>query len=104
MATVIKRSRGEKKKATEQQKNILLKIMKLVHVFMSTTKKNKINEIGCEYILFRIDVYFSEYLLALESDKNGHTDRDLLFEEKDKEHQKKYLVVNLLELIQVKRQ
>ena len=49
-------------------------------------KKNKINEIGCEYILFRIDVYFSEYLLALESDKNGHTDRDLLFEEKDKEH------------------
>ena len=33
-------------------------------------------------ILFRIDVYFTEYLLAVEIDEKGHTDRDLIFEEK----------------------
>ena len=35
-----------------------------------------------EYILFRIDVYFTEYFLAVEIDEKGHTDRDLIFEEK----------------------
>ena len=35
-----------------------------------------------EYILFRIDVYFTEYFLAVEIDKKGHTDRSLIFEEK----------------------
>ena len=39
----------------------------------------------CEYILFRIDVYFTEYFLAVEIDEKGHTDRDLIFE-KDKKH------------------
>ena len=33
-------------------------------------------------MLFRIDVYFTEYLLAVEIDEKGHTDRDLVFEEK----------------------
>ena len=37
---------------------------------------------GCKYILFRIDVYFNEFLLAVEIDEKGHTDRDLVFEEK----------------------
>ena len=36
----------------------------------------------CEYILFRIDVYFTEYFLAVEIDEKAHTDRDLKFEEK----------------------
>ena len=35
-----------------------------------------------EYILFRIDVYFTEYFLAVEIDEKGHTDRELIFEEK----------------------
>ena len=35
-----------------------------------------------EYILFRIDVYFTEYFLAVEIDEKGHTDRGLIFEEK----------------------
>ena len=26
--------------------------------------------------------FFTKYFLAVESDKNGHTDRDLIFEEK----------------------
>ena len=33
-------------------------------------------------MLFRIDIYFTEYSLAVEIDEKGHTDRDLIFEEK----------------------
>ena len=32
--------------------------------------------------MFRFDIYFTEYLLAVEIDEKGHTDRDLIFEEK----------------------
>ena len=62
----------------------------------------QVAENGCPYILFRIDVYFTEYLLAVEIDEKGHTDRDLIFEEKRQKALEKNLVVNLLELIQVK--
>ena len=37
---------------------------------------------GCEYVLFKIDIYFTEYFLAVEIDEKSHTDRDPLFEEK----------------------
>ena len=33
-------------------------------------------------MLFRIEVYFTKYFLAVEIDEKGHTDRDLIFEEK----------------------
>ena len=33
-------------------------------------------------MLFRIDIYFTEYSLAVEIDEKGHTDRDLIFEQK----------------------
>ena len=36
----------------------------------------------CKYILFRTDIYFTEYFLAIEIGEKGHTDRDLIFEEK----------------------
>ena len=36
-------------------------------------------------MLFRIDVYFTEYLLATEIDEKGDADRDLIFEEKRQE-------------------
>ena len=49
---------------------------------MNTTKKIQHNKNGGEYVLFRTDAYFSEYLLAVEIDQKGHTDRDLIFEEK----------------------
>ena len=49
----------------------------------------KVDENGHEYVLFRIDVYFFEYLLAVEIDEKGHTDRELLFEEKRKALEKK---------------
>ena len=32
--------------------------------------------------MFRIDIYFTKYCLAIEIDEKGHTDRDLIFEEK----------------------
>ena len=45
-------------------------------------EKIQIDKNECEDILFRIDVYFTEYFLAIEIDEKGHTDRDLIFEEK----------------------
>ena len=42
----------------------------------------KVEKNGCEYILFRIDVYFNEYSFAVEIDEKGHTDRDFIFEQK----------------------
>ena len=47
-------------------------------IFMSITeKKIQVDENGREYILFRIDVYFTEYSLAVKIDEKGHTDRYL---------------------------
>ena len=65
--------------------------------------KKKTDKNGYEYMLFRIDVYFTEYLLAVEIDEKGHIDRDLIFEEKKQEALAKNLVVNLLGLIQLKK-
>ena len=45
-------------------------------------KKIQVDNNGCKYILFRIDIYFSECSLAVEIDEKGHTDRHLIFEEK----------------------
>ena len=42
----------------------------------------EVDENGCKYIFFRVDVYFTEYLLAVGIDEKDHTDRDLIFEEK----------------------
>ena len=68
---------------------------------MSITKKIQVDNNDQEYILFRIDIYFTEYVLAVEIDEKGRTDRDLIFE--DKRHQKKNLTVHLLQLILVKK-
>ena len=74
--------------------------MKSILISVNITKKNPdIN--GCDYILFWIDVYFTEYLLALDIDEKGHIDRDLIFEEKRQEALEK--IVNLLRLIQLKK-
>ena len=55
--------------------------MKLILIFINIMKKIG-DKNGCKYILFRIDVYFNEFLLAVEIDEKGHTDRDFIFEEK----------------------
>ena len=49
---------------------------------MSIIKKIQVDNNDQEYILFRIDIYFTEYFLAVEIDEKGHTDRDLIFEQK----------------------
>ena len=41
-------------------------------------KKIQVDNNDQEYILFRIDIYFTEYFLAVEIDEKGHTDRDLI--------------------------
>ena len=79
-----------------------VKIYEIDPYFYEHQRKIQVNESWCKYIFFRSDFYFSGYLLAVEIDGKGHTDRDTLFEKKrkEKEHKKKNLVVNLLELIQ----
>ena len=44
-------------------------------------RKIKVDNNGHKYILFKIDIYFSEYYLAVKIDEKGHTDRDLILEE-----------------------
>ena len=52
-------------------------------------KKLQTDKNGSKYILFGIDVYFTEYLLAVEVDEKGHIDRDLNFEKKRQDALKK---------------
>ena len=49
-------------------------------------KTKQVNSNGQKYILFRIDIYFTKYYLAVEIDEKGNIDRDLEFEKKDKSH------------------
>ena len=63
----------------------------------------KVDKIGWEYVLFRIDVYFTEYILAVGIDEKGHKGIGLIFEEKRQKALEKDLAVNLLELILVKK-
>ena len=45
-----------------------------LYIYEHYKEKIQVNINGHEYILIRIDVYFSEYLLAVEIDEKGHTD------------------------------
>ena len=45
-------------------------------------KKQKVDEKEYNFVLFRIDLYFSEYDLAVEIDEKGHTDIYLVAENK----------------------
>ena len=45
-------------------------------------KRIQVDNNGKEYILFRIDIYFAEYCLAVKIDEKHRTDTDLKFEEK----------------------
>ena len=61
-------------------------------------KKIQVDTNGCKYILFRIDVYFNKFLLAVEVNEEGHTDRDLTFEEKRQEGLEKKLGCKLIRI------
>ena len=58
-----------------------LKIYEIDPCFYEHYKEKNTDKNDCKYILFRIDIYFTEYFLAVEIDEKGHTDRDLIFEE-----------------------
>ena len=60
-----------------------VKIYKIDPYFSEPYRKKKKNwwSEWSEYILFRIDICFTEYFLAIEIDEKSHTDRDLIFEE-----------------------
>ena len=64
-------------------------------------EKIKFDKNERECILFRTDVYFTEYFLVVEIDEQNHEGRELIFEKKRQEALEKNLVANLLELIQV---
>ena len=49
-------------------------------------EKIQVDKNGREFMLFRIDVYFTKYLLAVEIDEKTET---LFLRKKDKKHQKK---------------
>ena len=64
-----------------------VKIYEIDSYFLWTLwKKIQAHKNQCKHIWFRMDIYFSECFLAVESDEKGHTDRDNIFEEKDKKH------------------
>ena len=44
--------------------------------------KTRVDKNEPEYILFRIDVYFTKYFLAIEIDEQNHKGRELIFEQK----------------------
>ena len=58
----------------------------------------QVDDNECKYILFKIDIYFSKYSLAVEIDKKGD-DRDIIFEVKrqkalEKKHNCKFIRIN----------
>ena len=64
-------------------KEYSVKIYKIDPYFYERYKaKIQADKNGREYILLRTDVYFAEYLLAVEIDEKNHASRDLIFEEK----------------------
>ena len=64
-------------------KNIPLGFTKLIFIIKKHYKKRiQVDKNGQQCILFRIDIYLAKSCLAIEIDEKGHTDRDLIFEEK----------------------
>ena len=60
-----------------------VRIYKIDLYFSENCKKRiQVDKNGQQSILFRIDIYFTKYCLAIEIDEKVLTDRDLIFEEK----------------------
>ena len=58
----------------------------MIFILVRIIKKIQVDNNGQQYILFRIDIYFTKYCLAVEIDEKDHTYRDLEFEKKGKKH------------------
>ena len=61
------------------------------HFYEHYEEKIRVHKYGGNCILFRIDVYFSEYNLAVEVDEIGHSDKNLIFEKERQESLEKKL-------------
>ena len=61
-------------------------------------EKIQVDNNDWEFILFRINVYFTEYFLAVEIDEKGHTDRNLIFVEKRQKALEKNLNCELIRI------
>ena len=72
--------------------------IKLILILVSIIKKIQVDNNGQQYILFRIDICFTKYFLAVEIFEKDHTDRDL-----EKKRQEALEKIHLLELILVKK-
>ena len=81
-----------------------VRIYEIDSFFMSFTKKKiNVDKNGCEYILFRIDIYFTEYFLALEIDEQNHEGREIIFEDKLQEALEKKLSCKFIRINTSKR-
>ena len=78
-----------------QEQSILIKIMS---VFSAESMIFQLSVLS-----YRIDAYFPKYKLATEVDEQEHKDRDIAEEIQKQKALKKSLIVNLLELIQLKK-
>ena len=61
-------------------------------------KEIHIDKNRCKFKLFRTNICFNKVLLAVEIDEKGHTDRDLIFEEKRQKTIEKKLVCKLIRI------
>ena len=62
-----------------------VRIYEIDPYFSEHYKKIQVDSNGQKYILFRIDIYFTKYCLAVEIDEKVNTNRDLEFEKKRQE-------------------
>ena len=73
--------------------------MNLILIFINNVKKKiQVDKSGRKYILFKIDVYFNKFLLAVEIEEKRHTDRDLISEEKRQEALEKKLACKFIRI------
>ena len=80
-------------------KNILFKVFKTdPYCYEHYEKKKQVDENEHKCILFRIDVYFAEYVLDVDIDEKGHTTRELIFEEKRQDALEKKLGCKLIRI------
>ena len=68
-------------------------------------KKIEGEDIQTEYgvLNYRIDLYFRKYKLAIEADEFGYSDRNIDYETERRKVIKNSLVINLLQLILMKK-
>ena len=65
---------------------------------MNAIKNIQVDNNECKYILFKIDICFNEFSLAVEIDEKGHTDRDIIFEKKRQKVLEKKLGCKLIRI------